>query len=106
MSTLKSECTNFQEMCDFVAEAHKIIIALDYLDGFTCDMLREEGLWCVWVVPSYIVSILIEFSGLFCHCCAVLAPFSLSLWYQIVYFFGLVHFLILLVHRSLYPHVE
>ena len=41
MSTLKSECTNFQEMCDSVAEAHKIIIALDYLDGFTCDMLRE-----------------------------------------------------------------
>ena len=65
MSTLKSECTNFQEMCDFVAEAHKIIIALDYLDGFTCDMLEEEGLWCVRVVQSYIVSILIELIGLF-----------------------------------------
>ena len=62
---VNSECTNAQEMCNCVAEAHKIIIALEYLDDFTRDMLEEEGLWCVRVVPSYIVSILIKFGGLF-----------------------------------------
>lgn len=54
-------------MCDCVAEAHKIIIALEYLDELTLDMSEEDGLWCVRVVQS---SLERKLASLGCSLCA------------------------------------
>ena len=54
-------------MCDCVAEAHNVTIALEFLDEVIHEMPEEESLWCVRVVQSILER---KLSTLGCGLCA------------------------------------